>query len=389
MRVVLFLLLLTAAAYPDWSYNVAYANGALDVTATFTGEPWLDDDYWPYVSQLTRSGNTVRYRFDLRKCAREQRHYKVASLHGDAILTTPSTFLIRPYHADRGVYTLNITGGLAATTRAPTAALDHAPAAVFGTYKTRQFPVLKGTVQLVYQQTPLPDKELLNWVNLSVNALADYFGQLPMNDVLLVILTHDGRGVRGLAQGNSVLMLPSKTMSKEELRHDWTLMHELTHLGFPCVPYAFHWVEEGLATYLEPILRIRAGDFPTQKMWADMRENLPPSFPDESVLESHDYNRYYWGGALFWFLADLRIRLETPYTLQTALQSIVKNGGNLNADWTLEQALRTGDEAIKQPILEETLQTKTVDLAWYWRQLDGPWAHIRDAITAKTGSTRP
>jgi len=386
VRAALLILLLTAAAAAEWTYDVAYAHGTLAIQATFPGEPWLDEDHWPYVSDLTRTGNTLTYRFDLARAAREQRHYKVASQHGEAILTFPATFLIRPREPDAGNYTLKVTGGLAATAQAPTRDLDHAPAAVFGGFQTRDFPVQGGTVHLAYQPTPLPEDELLHWVGLSVTALADYYGKLPMPDVLLVILTHEGRGVRGMAQGNSVLMLPPKTMPRDELRNDWTLMHELTHLGFPCVPYAYHWVEEGLATWLEPIIRVRAGDFSQEQMWKDIVENLPPSFPDENT---HDYNRYYWGGALFWFLADLRIRLTTPYTLQTALQAIVRQGGNLTQDWTLERTLQTGDAAIHQPILQETLKTKTVDLPYYWRQLKGPWAKIRDAITERVGSTTP
>lgn len=402
MRVALLLWLLTAAAWAGWDYDVAYRDGILAVHARIpTYRLWLDPDLWPYVSNLTVTGDTASYRFDLRRCAQEQSHYKIASLHGQAILTTPSTFLLRPSEAEQGDYTLTITGGIAATTKAPTQDLYHAPAAVFGTYQTRTFPLQGGTVELIYQPVALPEEQLMQWVNLSVTGLAEYYGKLPMERVLLVILEHEGRGVRGLAQGNSVLMLPSKTIDPQELRNDWTLMHELTHLGFPCVPSAYHWVEEGLATYLEPLIRVRAGDFPREKMWLDILENMPPSFPDESVLDRHDYNRYYWGGALYWFLADLRIRLQTGKTLQTALQAIVKQGGNLTQDWTLEKALQTGDHALGKPILQETLRTQAVDLDYYWRQLGvnienarlllraAPWAGIRDAITGTTLSPGP
>ncbi len=412
VRVVLLLCLLATAAWADWSYDVtANPDNTLNVTATIgqgaDPRPWLDDALWACVHdlQLQASDNTwqpcprplpgagpwtLRYRFDLPQAARQERSYRSASQHGRAILTTPSTFLVRPAECHGERYRITAHGTLlCAATEGTGESLDHAPAAVVGNYQTHDFPVSGGVVTLAYQPVPVSEPELLKWVNLSVTALADYYGRLPSPRVLLVIFPHDGRGVRGMAMGNSVIMLPPKSMPAAELRNDWTLMHELSHLGFPGVPYKYHWIEEGLATYLEPIIRVRAGDFPKAQLWKDIVENMPASFVYE--VKNHDYNRYYWGGALYWFLADLRIRLNTGKTLQTALQAIVAKGGNLTEDWPLETVLQTGDEAIGKPILRETLQTKEVDLRYYWRQLgldppsnDAPWARIRDAVTENT-----
>lgn len=38
------------------------------------------------------------------------------------------------------------------------------------------------------------------------------------------------------------------------------MTHEMVHLAFPSVPDQHHWIEEGLATYVEPIARARASE---------------------------------------------------------------------------------------------------------------------------------
>ena len=38
------------------------------------------------------------------------------------------------------------------------------------------------------------------------------------------------------------------------------LVHELVHHGMPNLADEHHWMEEGLATYVEPIARAQAGE---------------------------------------------------------------------------------------------------------------------------------
>ena len=44
------------------------------------------------------------------------------------------------------------------------------------------------------------------------------------------------------------------------------LTHEMVHLAFPSVDDKHHWIEEGIATYVEPIARIQAGNLKAEQM---------------------------------------------------------------------------------------------------------------------------
>ena len=53
------------------------------------------------------------------------------------------------------------------------------------------------------------------------------------------------------------------------LRDDWVLVHELFHIGVPSFNREGKWFDEGLATYFEPIIRVRAGLYDAHSAWRD------------------------------------------------------------------------------------------------------------------------
>ena len=149
--------------------------------------------------------------------------------------------------------------------------------------------------------------------------------------------------------------------TKDELDRDWMLTHELIHMSFPDVPQKHHWIEEGIATYVEPIARVQIGQLTPEKIWNDMARQMPQGEP-ESSDRGLDYTQTwastYWGGALFCLVADVRIRERTHNRkgLQDALRGILKAGGNIEADWPVENAFKAGDRAVGVPVLTELLQ---------------------------------
>jgi predicted metalloprotease with PDZ domain len=58
-------------------------------------------------------------------------------------------------------------------------------------------------------------------------------------------------------------------MDADDLRADWVLAHELFHLGVPSMPGGA-WLDEGLATYYEPVLRTRAGLVSEMATWTEL-----------------------------------------------------------------------------------------------------------------------
>ncbi len=50
---------------------------------------------------------------------------------------------------------------------------------------------------------------------------------------------------------------------------DWVLTHELIHTGMPFVRRGGTWFMEGAATYVEPIIRARAGWKTEEEVWRE------------------------------------------------------------------------------------------------------------------------
>ena len=192
-------------------------------------------------------------------------------------------------------------------------------------------------------------------------------------------------------------------VTQADLDDDWVLTHEMIHFGFPSVEQRHHWIEEGIATYVEPIARAQVGRLTAERVWRDMVDRMPQGLPapgDQGLDNTHTWGRTYWGGAIFCLLADIEIRKRTGNSkgLQDALRAINRAGGTIEVDWILERALEIGDKATGGVTLMELygqMASKPVsaDLPHLWAQLgvrpngqgvaldnQAPWAEIRSAI---------
>jgi hypothetical protein len=167
--------------------------------------------------------------------------------------------------------------------------------------------------------------------------------------------------------------------TKEDLEDDWTMTHELVHVGFPTLDDKHHWLEEGLATYIEPIARVEIGTLSPERIWGDMHRDMrkgEPGTADTGLDATHTWASTYWGGALFCMVADVKIRKETGNRkgLQDALRAIVAAGGTIDHDWPIEKALAVGDKATGTAILTTLYadmgkKSEAVDLDDLWKQL--------------------
>lgn len=252
--------------------------------------------------------------------------------------------------------------------------------------------------------------DLLEWVQRAAESVATYYGRFPVSRVSLSIIPFEGEGVRGgktFADGENAGRIRIRVGSETtmaELRNDWMLTHEMVHLAFPSMEENHHWIEEGIATYVEPIARVRAGHFDPSIMWAEVVRDLPQGLPgpdDQGLDHTHTWGRTYWGGALFCLLADVQIHQQTQNRkgLEDALRGILDAGGNISQDWTIDKALSIGDRAtgvtVLTPLYEKMKDRPvTVDLDALWKQLgisreggravfdeSAPLAAIRKAIT--------
>lgn len=64
-----------------------------------------------------------------------------------------------------------------------------------------------------------------------------------------------------------------------DLERDSVLVHELAHTALPDIPDRHHWLEEGLAVYVESIARMHAGDLKASFVWGEFVARMPLGLP--------------------------------------------------------------------------------------------------------------
>ena len=182
----------------------------------------------------------------------------------------------------------------------------------------------------------LPRSALMAWLETSAKAASIYYGKFPVGAVRILIVPVPGDDVQGGAswgyRGVAIRLLVGSDATAAELRDDWKAVHEMTHLALPDVHPPHLWLAEGLATYVEPIARVEAGDLTAEQIWGDMLRDMKKGLPapgDQGLDGTDSWGRTYWGGAMFCLLADVEIRKRTNNAkgLEDALRAILRAGG--------------------------------------------------------------
>ncbi len=256
--------------------------------------------------------------------------------------------------------------------------------------------------------------EVFSWVERAARAVTIYYGRFPVQRVRVRVAPDSSQddSIHGTTWGNvggyqaATRMRLGRHVTVQDLDEDWTMTHEFVHMAISSLPDNQSWMEEGLATYVEPIARAQAGQLPVRKVWADMVRGMPQGEPKRGDLgldQTRSWGRTYWGGAMFCLVADVEIRRETENRkgLQDALRAIVASGGTIDSERPLLEVLKIGDKATGTTVLADMYgqwkdKPTTVDLEQLWVKLgirsgkDGvelapqaPLSKIRDAITSR------
>jgi len=151
-------------------------------------------------------------------------------------------------------------------------------------------------------------------------------------------------------------------------------------------------------------VRARAGLIKRDEIWASLVDGLPKGQPeagDRGLDNTPTWGRTYWGGALFFLLADLEIRKRSDgkMGLEQALRGVVAAGGNIGVEWPISRVIAAADKGTGVPVFRELYDRMKdtpapVDLQAIWKKLgvrmhDGkvtfddtaPLAATRRAIT--------
>ena len=261
----------------------------------------------------------------------------------------------------------------------------------------------------------LPRASVLAWISNAANAVSEYFGRFPVQHPRVMLKPTEGHGgvfhgtTFGGRRGAFTRISVGQSTTQKQLGDDWMMTHEFIHMAFPDISGEsdeHHWMEEGMATYIEPIARAQIDRMTNERVWGDFVRDMPQGLPqpgDQGLDRTPTWGRTYWGGAIFWLLADVQIREATHNRkgLRDAMRGILEAGGNITEDWTVERVVEVGDEATGTTVLADLYKQMRVtavhtDLDDLWRRLGvevkngavtfddrAPLAEIRKAITAK------
>jgi hypothetical protein len=228
------------------------------------------------------------------------------------------------------------------------------------------------------------DAATVGWVKGAAQCVSGLFGRFPVDATVFVVPVKGadevvfGR-VMSLA-GASVALLFGDQARPERAHDDWVVVHELFHLGCPSFVGEGHWLEEGLATYYEPLLRERAGWLSEADLWTHFLGNMPRGLRKDgepaSLEDRDDIDSTYWGGALFALLADVGIREATrgARSLDDAMRAVLGKEGDATREAHVADFVRTGDEATGSTVLADLYRTwvtlgQNADLDDLWRRL--------------------
>jgi len=242
-----------------------------------------------------------------------------------------------------------------------------------------------GTIELSIEESAkaVSDAAIRAWVERCARAVAGYYGRFPVRRLDLAIRRGGSSGVSGgRTQGwgdrPRIRLFVADDATEKDLAADWQLVHEMVHLALPSLS-GHAWLEEGIAVYVEPIARARAGLQSKDEIWRWMLWGAPRGI--EAIRErgldgSRGWAATYWGGPVYCLLADVGIRERTKgkKSLDDALRGIQRAGGDVTETWPIERVLAAGDEATGTPVMS-ALYAKwkdgpiEVDINDVWRRL--------------------
>lgn len=346
------------------------------------------------------NGCRLSYRFRLAEAAKDlDDNERIMQRAGD-LFGTPAEWLLTPEqwsHDLHYVLSVKTPTGISFVSGLPLVAghddeyegrvedLDNGPYSGFGHFDRDRVQLPGSTIDIAISGKSSVDRALIvRWVKRAAEAVAGFYGHYPVPHALIIVHTGGVGGiVFGEAMGHggaSVMVWAGRSSDAAEFDDDWTLTHEMCHLALPRVDRSkYAWLSEGQATYAEPLARAQKGQIPETEVWRPLADNLrkgEPGWFDHGLDHTHTWGRTYWGGALFFLVADLKIREVThnQKSLQDALRGVVDAGGNLMHDWDVLKIMETGDQATGTTVLHDTYvrfanEPVEVDLDEIWRSL--------------------
>jgi hypothetical protein len=157
---------------------------------------------------------------------------------------------------------------------------------------------------------------ILDWVKRTAQAEANYWHGFTADEMLVGLVPQPRPGIGfGRTQpggGVTIMVEVGEHIDPRRMFNDWVLVHELIHSGMPFIRGRATWFMEGSATYVEPIIRARAGWKTEEEVWREWVRDMPQGVGVFARgLAQAGGRENYWGGAIFMLLADMAIRRDS------------------------------------------------------------------------------
>ena len=124
------------------------------------------------------------------------------------------------------------------------------------------------------------------------------------------------------AVADGLYLVVYRNARAKQLRHDWTLYHEISHLYLPYLDYRSFWLSEGFATYIQNVIMLQNGIYSRTEFMRRLQAGLdrgrkntltaagPLSDITQKMRANRAFMRVYWSGAAFFIEADLALQKQ-------------------------------------------------------------------------------
>ncbi|MDQ2644701.1 MAG: hypothetical protein M3020_12855, partial [Myxococcota bacterium] len=318
------------------------------------------------------------YRVDLERMARERKDIDAALRIGGSVVAPASSFLLYPVPQLpetrievrlRTPENFGFTSGLERKGDAYVIQAHEISAAtysVFGRFSERAIELPGGRLDLALLDAR-PEVEidaLRRWVERRAQLIAEFYGRFPAPRTLLVLLPLKAESAavvfgKLLPESAPGVAVSFGTRTRPAaLERDWILLHELFHIGVPSFDDEGKWFDEGLATYFEPILRVRAGMLSELELWRELARGMRRGLPGLArygLEYAPDYSGTYWGGAVYCLLADVELRKSSGLArgLEDAVRAVFAAGGRSSEVWSLDKTFALAERALQTDVLSK------------------------------------
>ncbi len=243
----------------------------------------------------------------------------------------------------------------------------------------KQDGVLRLAILDGFSKGSIPD--LVDWARRTAQAEANYWQGFTAKQMMVGLVPMPRAGVgygRTVSGGGATVMVEvGATVEPRRLFNDWVLVHELIHTGMPYIRGRATWFMEGAATYVEPIIRARAGWKTEEEVWKEGVDNMPQGLRGFTVgLANASGRENYWAGAAFMLMADIGIRRASDGAkgLEDCLAGALWSGLDATQTVQVVDYAAACDRAVGGKTMSELVDryyrsAQPVDLAALWKEL--------------------